>query len=146
MVVIVFINDFVCVPFIGIAVGVDRGCSWGVTLPQLSRWELSLGANQPLTSIDTKSSSGGKGSEWSSQPPESRMAATSLKFLLLLLLHLVSPAPAPAAEVREVHSPALGEVVQVGKSPPCVPRSISRWCHIQRRRGPKVRQSALLFS
>ena len=57
-----------------------------------------------------------KGVEWSSQPPESRMVATSLTFLLLLLLHLASPAPAPTAEVKEVHSPALGEIVQVCKT------------------------------
>ena len=44
------------------------------------------------------------------------MVATSLTFLLLLLLHLASPAPAPTAEVKEVHSPALGEVVQVCKT------------------------------
>ena len=105
----------VCVPFIGIAVGVDRCCSWGVTLPELSR---SLGANHPLTSILTKTSSGGKGFDWSSEPPERRMAATvSLTFLLLLLLHLAAPAPAPATEVKEVHSPALGEIIQVGETP-----------------------------
>merc|ERR1719331_1545683 len=45
------------------------------------------------------------------------MAATSLSFLLLLLLHLATPAPAPAAEVKEVHSPVLGEVVQVVPPP-----------------------------
>ena len=53
------------------------------------------------------------------------MAATSLSFLLLLLLHLATPAPAPAAEVKEVHSPVLGEVVQVGQSPPCVSQLFS---------------------
>ena len=52
-----------------------------------------------------------EGGEWISQPPESRMVAS---FLLLLLLHLASSAPAPAEEVKEVHSPELGEVVQVG--------------------------------
>ena len=52
------------------------------------------------------------------------MAATvSLTFLLLSLLHLAAPAPAPPTEVKEVHSPALGEVIQVGKTPPEVSQS-----------------------
>ena len=42
------------------------------------------------------------------------VASASLSFLLLLFLHLASSAPAPAEEVKEVHSPALGEVIQVG--------------------------------
>ena len=44
------------------------------------------------------------------------MVGLSLSLVLPLLLHLASPAPAPAEdakEVAQVHSPALGEVVQV---------------------------------
>ena len=87
-----------------------------------------------------------KGVEWSSQPPESRMVATSLTFLLLLLLHLASPAPAPTAEVKEVHSPALGEVVQVCKTIISSPPNLLRWCRLQRRLEAKARQSEPLFS
>ena len=62
-----------------------------------------------------------EGAEWSSQPAESRMVASaSLSFLLLLFLHLASSAPAPAEEVKEVHSPALGEVVQVAVEVICI--------------------------
>ena len=52
----------------------------------------------------------------SSQTPETMMVGLSLSLVLPLLLHLASPAPAPAEdakEVAQVHSPALGEVVQV---------------------------------
>merc|ERR1719412_2643285 len=48
------------------------------------------------------------------------MVGLSLSLVLPLLLHLASPAPAPAEdakEVAQVHSPALGEVVQVVPEP-----------------------------
>merc|ERR550534_3084619 len=48
------------------------------------------------------------------------MVGLSLSLVFPLLLHLASPAPAPAEdakEVAQVHSPALGEVVQVVPEP-----------------------------
>ena len=90
-----------------------------------------------------------EGTEWISQPPESRMVAS---FLLLLFLHLASPAPAPVEEVKEVHSPELGEVVQVGAVEVLLLLiilslfNLLRWCQLQHRMEARARQSELLFS
>ena len=73
----------------------------------------------PLTSIATKSSSEKREASGAVSHQRGRMVAASLSFPLLLLLHLASPAPAAdAKEVAQVHNPALGEVVQVGRAYP----------------------------
>ena len=91
--------------FMGRYIGSSRKAPW-----------VPLGASQstPLTSIHPHRS--GEERQQSSQSPETMMVGLSLSLVLPLFLHLASPAPAPAEdakEVAQVHSPALGEVVQV---------------------------------
>ena len=115
IIITVIIIDILCVPFIGNGVGVDTRCSWRVTSAAL--WKTP--GCQQLTSIATKSSSEKREASGAVSHQRGRMVAASLSFPLLLLLHLASPAPAAdAKEVAQVHNPALGEVVQVGRAYP----------------------------